>query len=337
MTIRDPEVLETLRDEPELLAIADAVTVTGRLPRPSHRRVVSRAAPLVAVGAVALVVALLWPGTGGRSGILGRALAAIGNGPVLHLVVRMPVGEQLVDVKTGRTTVPSYEVESWSDRDFKRFHIIFRLDGRIVGEMLYPQDGLNGMSLTKVDPAYTALWTGYREALAEGSAKIEREGTLDGHRVYWLTFPGLGHTPARNEVAIDRKTYEPLDFRFHLGKRLLDQRVLLARTEPVSAAAFNRQTARPNPVSGFSHGSAGHAGEALAASRTRDRRGEALDDSGHANDQRRQDEQGFRARLRLRAEHAAVGAHRRGETSRGSIGVEGHSEGSDAHHSRRHC
>jgi hypothetical protein len=257
MTIRDPEVLEALREEPELLAVADAVTETQRLARPAGRRALSRAVAVFAVGAAALVAVLLWPGGGGGNhGILDRALAAIGKGRVLHLVVRMPIGAELVNIRTGRTIVPSYVVESWSDRKSTRFHVIFRFGGRIVGEALGP-----GFTLGKVDPAYAALWTGYRQALADGSAKIEREGMLFGHRVYWLTFPALRNGPAKNEVAIDRSTYQPLDFRVRLaGGRQLDNRVLLARTEPFSAAAFTRQSSRPNPVSGAASHSSGVVG-----------------------------------------------------------------------------
>ena len=255
MSIRDPEVLEALRDEPELLAIADAVTETQRTPRSSRRRVASRLAAVAALGVAILLAVLLWPSGGARSPILGRALAAIGDGPILHLVVRMPSGAELVDVHTGQTTMPAYDLESWSDRDLKRFHMIMRVDGRIVGEYLYPQDGGSGMTLGRVNPAYTAFWTGYRQALANGSAKIDAEGTLDGHDVYWLSFPALGNSPGRNQVAIARDTYEPLDFRYHVGERVLDNRILLARTEPFSESAFKRQTALPNPLSGTGTGS----------------------------------------------------------------------------------
>jgi len=110
-------------------------------------------------------------------------------------------------------SVPTYDVETWGDRDFKRFHMIIRVNGRIVAEMLYPQDRTGGVTLGKVDPSYTALWTGYRQALKDGSARIERSGRLHGRDVYWLTFSQLGRSPTRTEVAIDRKTYEPLDFR----------------------------------------------------------------------------------------------------------------------------
>src|SRR5919109_3430143 len=180
MSIRDPEVLEALSDEPELLAIADAVKDTQRAPRRSQRRALSRAAVLVLVGAAALLAVLLWPSGGGKNPILDRALAAIGNRPVLHLVVREPAGVELVDIHTGRTTMPTYVAESWADRKLKHFHMILRFDGRIVGEVL---EGANVLKLAKVDAAYTALWTGYRKALADGTAKIEREGTLYGHEV----------------------------------------------------------------------------------------------------------------------------------------------------------
>ena len=51
MTIRDREVLEELRDDPELLAIADALVETQRL---------RRRAPLGALTAVAVAAAVLF-------------------------------------------------------------------------------------------------------------------------------------------------------------------------------------------------------------------------------------------------------------------------------------
>ena len=245
MTIRDPEVLEALRDEPELLALADAVGETQQLPRTPRRRALSPAAAIAAIGAAALVAFLLWPGGGSRNPILDRALAAIGDGPVLHLVTRIPTGQQLVNLRTGRTVIPTEEIESWSNRSATRFHMIIRADGRVVGEALYPEDRSAGATFGPVDPAYAALWTGYRDALASGKAKIERDGMLFGHDVYWVSFP-----PKQDSlVAIDRKSYEPVAFRSVLADgRNVDYRVLLARTEPFSAKAFKRKTPAPNPL-----------------------------------------------------------------------------------------
>jgi hypothetical protein len=256
MSIRDPEVLEALRDQPELLAIADAVEETQRLPTPSRRRLVSRSAALVAVGAAVLVAVLLWPSGSGRNPVLDRALAAIGDGPVLHLVVRIPAGEELIDLGTGRTIVPKMEIESWSDRSLERFHFLIRENGRVIGEVLLPQDRTKGMHVDANDAAYTALWSGYREALRSGKAKIVREGSVDGNPVYWLSFGSQ-----RDEVAVDRETYKPLVFRStSMGGRHTDSRVLLMRTEPFTASAFERRSSAPSPLDAGSSFSSGESG-----------------------------------------------------------------------------
>jgi hypothetical protein len=244
MSIRDPEVLEALRDEPELLAIADAVEETQRLPRSSRRRALSRSAALAAVGVATLVTVLLWPSGGGRNPILDRALAAIGNRPVLHLAVRAPTGQQLVNLRTGRTTLRTVVLESWSDRSLKRFHFLYRENGRVVAEFLFPQDRVRGLHVGTIDPAYAAIWSGYRQALATGKAKIAGKGSLYGRPVYWLRF-----SSPRSEVAVDRRTYKLVAFRFTTDSgRHFDSRVLLARTEPFSTSAFKRRSSRPNPL-----------------------------------------------------------------------------------------
>ena len=256
MTIRDPEVLDALSEQPELLAIADAVAETQRLPRRSHRRAFARAAGIAAVGAAVLVAVLLWPSGGERNPILDRALAAIGDGPVLHLVVRVPVGQELVDLDTGRTTVPKVEIESWSDRSLERFHSLIREDGRVVGEFLLPQDRMKDVQVDANDAAYTALWSGFRDALRSGKAKIVGEGSVDGRPVYWLSFGSQ-----RDEVAVDRETYKPLVFRsISTAGRHTDARVLLMRTEPFTASAFERMSSAPNPLSAGSSSSSGESG-----------------------------------------------------------------------------
>jgi len=253
MSIRDPEVLDALRDEPELLAIADAVQETQRVPSSSRRRALSRSAALVAVGVAVLVAVLLWPSGGGRNPILDRALAAIGDGPVLHLVTQMPTGQELVNLDTGRTTVPRVVYETWSDRSMKRLHLLMRENGRVVGEVLFPQDLTTDVQVGPVDPSYAALWSGYREALASGNATITGEGTLFGHRVYWLQFKS--RVAPDNEVAVDRSTYEPVAFRTNASGRHIDTRVLFFRMEPFRSSDFERRTSAANPLTGESHGS----------------------------------------------------------------------------------
>jgi hypothetical protein len=245
MSIRDPEVLEALRDQPELLAIADAVEDTQRPgPSPRRRALLTRSAVVVAVGAAALIAVLLWPSGGNRNPVLDRALAAIGDGPVLHLVTEAPSATQpeLVNLQTGRTTVPKFVFETWTERRMKRLHTLMREDGRVVGEILFPQDRTPDMHIGPVDPAFAAIWTGYRDALATGKAKLVGEGTLYGHQVYFLQFRSPFHDSPGDEVAVDQSTYEPVAFRSIFAGRHFDTRVLLFRMEPFSSTDFQRRT-----------------------------------------------------------------------------------------------
>jgi hypothetical protein len=249
MTIRDPEVLEALREHPELLAIADAVTETQQPPRASRRRVLTRSAAVVAVGAAVLIAVLLWPSGGKRNPILERALAAIGDGPVMHVVVRTPSGFQLVELSGGRTITPTDEIEIWSDRSSQRAHAVIRERGRVVGEMLRPDDP--GSTLGETDPAFEALWTGYQNALVDRTAKLISEGSIYGHRVYWLQFPLPDHGGRGSQVAVDRDSYRPVAFRQYAGEGgFIPERVLLARTQPFSESDFERKTAIPSPLNG---------------------------------------------------------------------------------------
>jgi hypothetical protein len=241
MTMRDPEVLDVLRDEPELLALADAVADTQRT-QARHRRLL--APRLAAVGAVAAGIAaavLLWPSAGGNNGVLGRALAAIGDGPVFHLLMEAPTGEVLVNLESGRRVEPTMQIESWSDRDFKRAHLVYRLRGA-AGDVLFPEDASQpGTTVGAVDPAYAAFWTGYREALANGDAKLEGEDAVDGRAVYWLQFPSVDRGRPGTEVAIDRRTYKPVVIRNSgFGGRHFDMRVLVAEATPYRASDFKR-------------------------------------------------------------------------------------------------
>jgi hypothetical protein len=244
VTVRDPEVVQVLRDEPELLALADAVQATQRSPR---RRRLGGNAPrvaAVAVVVVGVVLAVLFvPDRVARPGVIGRALAAIGNGRVLHLRTETPSGLVYVDLKTGHRTIVMMRNEFWYDRDTKRFHYLMESQGK-VGDIVWPDDAKAGMTLRDgpIDPAFAALWTGYREALANGDAKLERKDLLDGRAVYWLRFSSrVAGTPG-TEVAIARDTYKPVLFREHLPNgQQVDEHVLVAETTGFSPADFKRR------------------------------------------------------------------------------------------------
>jgi hypothetical protein len=237
MTVRDRELLELLRDEPELLALADAVAETQATPR--RRRLPIRAPGFAALGvavtAVVLAV-LLVPDRVARPSVIGRALAAIGNGRVLHLRTEAPLGITYIDLATGHRTVVMVRNEVWYDRETQRFHYLMEAYGK-VGDIVWPDDAEPGTTFEgAVDPAFAALWSGYRQALENGTAKLEREAVVDGRPVYWLRFP------SGTEVAIDRTTYKPVLFREHYPNgQQVDGRVLIAETTDYREADFKRR------------------------------------------------------------------------------------------------
>ena len=203
MTIRDPEVLEVLRDEPELLALADAVAETQRLTRPARRRAVSRLGALVAVGAAVLLAVFLWPSGGGGNEILDRALAAVEvRGPVLHAVLSVSDGWR-VKLATGETRPQTTRFEVWYDKDHRRTRVVARQEGAVVLDRTFSGGAaLSAAVLGQIPLAETDY---YRGALASGKAKVAGRGIWRGRSVYWLELSG-----SSDRVAVDRVTYRPV-------------------------------------------------------------------------------------------------------------------------------
>src|SRR5437870_3301520 len=107
-------------ETPELLAIADAladVLVAAPATRSRSKRWLPLSlAACLAAGAVVLAAAL-FVGGNVRHGIVDKALAAVGDGPVLHAVLReqLPPTYSLVELSTGRRVMhsPTRTVEVW--------------------------------------------------------------------------------------------------------------------------------------------------------------------------------------------------------------------------------
>jgi hypothetical protein len=244
MTLRDPEVLDLLADDPTLLALADAVVATQQAPRrPLLRRRAPRVAVVAAAAAAAIIVALVLPQ--GKHGIVDRAIAAIGDGRVMHIVSEMPIGAVDVDLQSGRRTVQQARLEYWADQQLKRAHVVMTFNGQVVLDLLWPQDAQRGATMGTIDPAFAALWTGYRQALEDGTATRVGEGDAFGHHVYWLRFSPTEARSPGTEVAVDAQTYKPVVFRAHNGALDIDQHILLAESTDFSAADFTRDG--PNP------------------------------------------------------------------------------------------
>jgi hypothetical protein len=158
MTTLDHEVLELLADDPELLAVADAVAAARESPVALRRRRVRRAMVGALAAAALLALALVVPWSHGRASIVDRARAAIGQAPVLHAVTRetLETGEALVDLQTGERTPVRYvqEQEIWFDGEGERAHTITRTNGTVTDDVLQTADG--GVSMD--GPVITCAW-----------------------------------------------------------------------------------------------------------------------------------------------------------------------------------
>ena len=251
--LRDRELMQMLADEPELLALADALVETQqerletgpRLRRRPSRLPSVLAAAGVAAAAVAVLLVAPWGGSDG--GLVQRALAAVGTGPVLHVVIEQPVPQSMYDavsLPSGTPIQASERREIWFDQSRGLEKTIATLNGAPLFQSLqtpqggYSQDG-NPYNLCTWDPTHQAFNciktnqnpTGpnmpgppptletalagfvdqYQSALASGQATKSGTGQVDGHQVIWLRInaDSKDYIPAE-EVAIDAVTYAPV-------------------------------------------------------------------------------------------------------------------------------
>jgi hypothetical protein len=214
----DPDLLDLVRDDPALVAIADALreTEVAEAARSRKRRVrrVSLLAAALVLG-LSLAVAAPWDRSG-SSAFAGRALAAVGRQPVLHVVVEVPTGGKAIDVTTGASTPVTGETEIWYDGARGLERTILRSGGAVFLDQLETPDGwfTSGGSgraarpAPALEPALRAFVEGYQQALADGKATETGKGFLDGRPVVWLSFPL--QSGQSEQVAIDTQTNRPL-------------------------------------------------------------------------------------------------------------------------------
>jgi hypothetical protein len=215
--------------------------------RPGRRRWVAAALPVAAVAAAALV-ALAWPfdSSGPQGTILERAAAAIGDGPVLHAVIKQGWGGTLVDLKSGERRKARTELEVWYDpargiRETSRFEGVVEYDGVIPpGRVEYLEKTLGGIA------------TGYREALENGTARVLEDGVVEGEPVHWIRVDtkmlpdvadGKLHEWA-HDVAVSKETAEVVATRETRDREVSPggiSIVLEAETLPAGAGDFDRR------------------------------------------------------------------------------------------------
>jgi hypothetical protein len=243
--------LERLTPETDRLPHWDAVLQDAR---PSRAR---WAAPrLTALGAVLGLAVLLaiapWRG-GERAGVLELALAAVGEGPVTHVVLRTEWGGTLVNLETGKRTPLYGEQEYWFDPE-RGIAQVNRFGATVQHRHVAPP--------ANVEKPIGILASGYREALESGRARLAGPGVVDGIPVHWIQVrrevlpdvaDGKDHVWAQ-EVAVARDTYEPVYVReTRDGKPgpFTGARVLVAERLPAGSGDFTPTPRVPGPAISF--------------------------------------------------------------------------------------
>jgi hypothetical protein len=240
--LRDRELLELLADEPELLAIADAIATTtppcgaatGR-PRPRLRAI----AALGVCATAAVLLVLLWPVSSSTS-VLDSALAAIGSGTVTHVVVEDDIGSVVLDVKSGRQIPASGRLRIWYA---PKHGLLVRSSflGIDEGGFFVP---VQTAFLNRGQPGIAQLVVSYRSSLRAHRFHVVGSGTYRGTPVYWIKgAPVLvGRTPTHTlveQVGISKATYKPLLYEeFVDGKVTSVQRVLSIETSESGPSAL---------------------------------------------------------------------------------------------------
>jgi hypothetical protein len=182
------------------------------------------------VAAAAVAVLLISPWSGSDVGLVQRALAAIGDGPIIHVVTEYPPTTVYVNLKTGRETDGTLREETWFDRRNTRYQTVLTQGNRLDDDQVGRFGARPGSEAAKASSFFVALATGLRK----GTAKLVGRGTFDGRPIYWLRL-GL------SQVGVDAHTYKPILFRSRSGKRYLYERILLAKAIAYDPADFRRR------------------------------------------------------------------------------------------------
>jgi len=239
MTV-DHETIETLSEEPELLAIADALrSAGGRIEAPQPRRARRFPVPVTAVAAAAvaaLVLVLVSPwDTGGGPSFMDKALAAVGDQPVLHVALRYSLGDR-VDLRTGRTAPVLYYAEVWYDAGRHVYRSVSRMDGRVV----WKAAGTGNLSSEPF-----LLSDLYRQALEQGKVRKTGQATIRGREAIVIEAPEPGGGSVR--AYLDADSYQLLRMQFLRAGAVLSQiDVLLYET--VSREDAHLPKPKPGPV-----------------------------------------------------------------------------------------
>jgi hypothetical protein len=202
------ELVERLEPKPDAPGNWEAVV---RDARASRRTALVCLVPTVAIAAGAIfALALFQPWESENPTLLERALAAVDDGPVLHVVLRGEWGGTLVDLDTRARTPVHGETEIWYDPDRELVHEIQRLGETVQHENVYDPG--------RIPRELVALGRNYQAALRSGSARVAGHDVIDGESVTWITIhsetlPDSSDNKLHEwaqQVAVSNETFKPV-------------------------------------------------------------------------------------------------------------------------------
>lgn len=218
------------------------VREAGRRGKTARRTaIVATAASAVAAGV------LLWPSTAPQGTILERALAAVGDGPVLHIIRQDETSQTLVELRTGARQELHGQTEIWYDADRRLVHQLDRLGGVVVSDDV--------RTLRRPPSDIVALGRRYRKALEDGSARVAGRGVVEGTPVHWITvqrklLPDVADHRLHEwtqQVAVSDLTFKPIytrETRDGDPAPFTEQRVLALDLLPAGQGDFTADEAR---------------------------------------------------------------------------------------------
>ncbi|HEY5479366.1 MAG TPA: hypothetical protein VIJ84_07115 [Gaiellaceae bacterium] len=231
---------------------------------------VRRLVPAFTLAAAIIAVGLIAPWQHGPgSSVVGRALAAIEDQPVLHVVFHDHITDSggYVDLSSGQETPIIRTTEIWADRErgLERFKWSNEASGvfasAIIGETLVtpertwtstPQDLPGGQPA--LPKWMTGFFDNYRSALEDGTAEVAGTGMVDGHDATWIEWTNINadecplggvfgngiSTGCTERVAIDKASSLPLRVEFQRNKAQYVIEIASIETLPAGSGDFSQ-------------------------------------------------------------------------------------------------
>lgn len=288
------ERLETLVDrdnQPDWKDVVRRAGASEQAAAPARRTKRSyfarRLVPAFALAAAIIAVGLIAPWQRGPGPtVVDRALAALGDQPVVHVVFRDFIVDSgsYVDIATGHETPIVRTTEIWADKKQGLEHLEWtnEADGiysrvsiggmLITPDKIYTSEEPQGTQEPAIRPTLYNWMTGfsdnYRSALEDGTAHVAGNGTVDGHAVTWVEWTNvhldecpLGGVEGPNilsgcseRVAIDNASSLPLQVVFRndkSGNAKTEDVLQIASIEtlPAGGGNFSRPEKMVTPVS----------------------------------------------------------------------------------------